>query len=84
MHTALPHADLLAGFKGPTSKRKGGKGKSGGRGGVPSTFCLRSYAHGFATVKRLTTYVSSRTAISTLSDIIICVQQLPGGLRNYA
>ena len=24
MHTALPHADLLAGFKGPTSKRRGG------------------------------------------------------------
>jgi len=39
--TALPRP--LAGLKGPTSKRRGGKGRSGG---VPSTFVLRIYAYG--------------------------------------
>jgi len=37
-----------AGFKGPTSKGSwGGKEGSGQRGGVPSTFFLRIYAHVF-------------------------------------
>ena len=37
-------SDPLAGFKGPTSKGEG-KGGSGWRGGIPSTFFLRIYTH---------------------------------------
>ena len=37
--------DLLAGFKGPTSKGRGGEGGTGGRGMVTSTFFLWIYAN---------------------------------------